>query len=67
MFALVRYELDGKTGVIPVTNIRNFAPEDLMDFNSDINYDAFWAGDGSTEGGFYLAKILHLAGEYSRF
>lgn len=56
--------MDGKPEIIPANNIKNFAPEDLMDVNADVYYDAFWTGDGNFwEGGFYLAKILRSAGE----
>lgn len=67
MFALVRYQIDEKTGIIPVNNITNFAPEVLMDFNTNVYCDASWTRKGNTKGSFYLTKILHLGGEKSRF
>lgn len=39
--------MDGKAEIIPANNIKNFAPEDLMDVNTDVYYDAFWTGDGN--------------------
>ncbi|XP_070385003.1 BEN domain-containing protein 5-like [Dermacentor albipictus] len=60
MFAYVQYLIDGKTAVVKHSAITDFKPKNVADFQPTKSYSVYWAGDDSTDGDFYEARILHL-------
>ncbi|XP_054919715.1 BEN domain-containing protein 5-like isoform X1 [Dermacentor andersoni] len=64
MFALVRFVEDktDKRYVIPVTDVKNFHPENELDFDNTMPYDAYWRDEDNEENsGVYVVQILKLA------
>ncbi|XP_072145674.1 uncharacterized protein [Dermacentor andersoni] len=64
MFAVVRYtsDFDGKLHVIPASDIKNFRPQNNLDFDKLTVYSVFWRDpvDGENTG-YYNAQVLMLA------
>ncbi|XP_077564641.1 uncharacterized protein LOC144180121 [Haemaphysalis longicornis] len=61
MFVYVEYALDRKTAVVDSGDIELFRPRNITDFDPSKEYNVFWKGDETTAGGYYKAKILHMA------
>ncbi|KAL1471877.1 hypothetical protein MTO96_039658 [Rhipicephalus appendiculatus] len=63
MFAVVRFLDDlEKRLVIPVTDIKNFKPANVSDFDKHATYTAFWRDPIGDEGtAYYDAQVLMLA------
>ncbi|KAL1482597.1 hypothetical protein MTO96_033686 [Rhipicephalus appendiculatus] len=63
MFAVVRFLDDlEKRLVIPVTDIENFKPANVSDFDKHATYTAFWRDPIDDEGtAYYDAQVLMLA------
>nr|XP_054932469.1 uncharacterized protein LOC126540984 [Dermacentor andersoni] len=66
MFALVRFVEDktDKRYVIPVTDVKNFHPENELDFHNTVPYDAYWRDEDNENSGVYVVQILKLSGKY---
>ncbi|KAL3247539.1 hypothetical protein MRX96_056970 [Rhipicephalus microplus] len=64
MFALVRFveEKTDKRYVIPVADIKYFEPQNDLDFDNMMPYDAYWHDEEDDENsGIYAVQILKLA------
>ncbi|XP_037502919.1 uncharacterized protein LOC119377611 isoform X2 [Rhipicephalus sanguineus] len=64
MFALVRFveEKTDKRYVIPVADVANFEPQNELDFDNTMPYDAYWHDeDDDVNSGMYVVQILKLA------
>ncbi|XP_072141931.1 uncharacterized protein [Dermacentor andersoni] len=49
------------TAVLEHTAVQNFNPENVADFDPTVRYDVWWNGDDTTSGGYYKARVLHMA------
>ncbi|KAH7985456.1 hypothetical protein HPB52_025626 [Rhipicephalus sanguineus] len=64
MFALVRFveEKTDKRYVISVADVANFEPQNELDFDNTMPYDAYWHDeDDDVNSGMYAVQILKLA------
>ncbi|XP_070395493.1 BEN domain-containing protein 5-like [Dermacentor albipictus] len=61
MRVLVEYEVDMTTAVLEHTAVQNFHPANIADFDPTVRYDVWWNGDETTSGGYYKARVLHMA------
>ncbi|KAH6946030.1 hypothetical protein HPB50_011273 [Hyalomma asiaticum] len=61
MLAYIQYEIDSTTAVVEHTAVKDFTPENISDFDPAYIYDVWWSGDETTDGGFYKARVLHMA------
>ncbi|KAK8777305.1 hypothetical protein V5799_029350, partial [Amblyomma americanum] len=60
-FAYVRYKDNISCAVVPVTDVKDFAPENAQDFDSRICHHVKWT-DAEGEADFYPARIFVLGG-----
>ncbi|KAH7969086.1 hypothetical protein HPB52_014549 [Rhipicephalus sanguineus] len=63
MFALVRFveEKTDKRYVIPVADVANFEPQNDLDFDNTMPYDAYWHDeDDDVNSGMHAVQILKL-------
>lgn len=63
MFAYVRFRDDNKKVALPVSDIKNFNPTGLKDYDESKWHDVFW--DDEKQCGYYLAQIVKLFGKSS--
>lgn len=64
MFVVVRFldNFDGKRHAIPASDIKNFNPQNDMDFDKYATYLAYWRDPvDDKDTGFYNIQILMLA------
>ncbi|XP_077507694.1 uncharacterized protein LOC144118722 [Amblyomma americanum] len=65
-FAYVRYKDNGSCAVVPVTDVKDFAPENARDFDSRVYHQVKWT-DAEGEADFYPARIFMLGCKYLHF
>ncbi|KAH6926153.1 hypothetical protein HPB50_015361 [Hyalomma asiaticum] len=61
MYALVEYPIDSTTVILECSEIQGFTPKNVVDFDAEYSYHAYWCGDDDTLGGYYEATIHHLS------
>ncbi|KAH7977667.1 hypothetical protein HPB49_003154 [Dermacentor silvarum] len=61
MLVFIEYEVDMTTAVVTHTAVQNFNPQNVADFDPIVPYDVWWNGDETTAGGYYKARVLHMA------
>ncbi|KAH7953610.1 hypothetical protein HPB49_010559 [Dermacentor silvarum] len=61
MLVFIEYEVDMTTAVVTHSGVQNFNPQNVADFDPIVPYDVWWNGDETTAGGYYKARVLHIA------
>ncbi|XP_049275477.1 uncharacterized protein LOC119405836 [Rhipicephalus sanguineus] len=54
--------VDSTTEVVEHATVEGFQPKTVADFDATHSYDVWWNGNGTVDGGYYKAKVLHMTG-----
>ncbi|KAH7939319.1 hypothetical protein HPB52_010880 [Rhipicephalus sanguineus] len=60
MLVYIEYVIDSTTDVVEHTAVKDFAPENIADFDPTVLHHVWWNGDQDTAGGYYEARVLHM-------